>query len=448
MIDSFLSKATALRASGDIAGAIASIKSAIAAAPEDPRGYSRLAHLSLESFDYTAARGAFENAVRLMPSDVGYRNNYGMMLIYVGDFAAARAQFRHVIAIDAACAPAYYNLAPITPISDAAALAEDLEKLKAGAETDLDHCLIGFALGKLYDDLGEWDLAFENFATGNTRKGARYDHAVTQTLFSASKAAFSGPRANAATSAAARQQTPIFIVGMPRCGSSLIEDMLARRTGVTGLGERSEIPGLVTMVRDRHASRLKFPWCAPHLTSGELGELADRYFVSVNRQAKGAPFVIDKQLLNFQYAPLLGMMFPSAAILHCVRNPIDTCLSTYFTNFQSGFAYSFDLADLGAYYRAHHDLMTHYQSILADALVTVQYEEVVARKEAVISGLADRLGLPRSPAVEREEPPPRNIRTSSAWQVRQPVYTHAIKRWKNYEKHLGPLIDSLGDLAT
>jgi hypothetical protein len=151
--------------------------------------------------------------------------------------------------------------------------------------------------------------------------------------------------------------------------------------------------------------------------------------------------------MNFRYAPLLRMMFPSAAIIHCIRDPIDTCLSAWFTNFQTGLLFSFDLGDTGRYFRAYRDLMAHWEQIMPGEVIPIHYEQVVSDKDAVIGDLQERLNLPRSGAASIERSAPRHIRTSSAWQVRQPIYNHAVARWKNYEKHIGPLIDALGDLA-
>ncbi|MEK7265013.1 MAG: sulfotransferase [Pseudomonadota bacterium] len=141
------------------------------------------------------------------------------------------------------------------------------------------------------------------------------------------------------------------------------------------------------------------------------------------------------------------MIFPAAAIVHCVRNPIDTCLSAYFTNFQTGFSYSFDLHDLGSYYRAYADLMNHWRSIMPGDLFTIRYEDLVGDRDHALSGLKEALGLTLQKASVNDAPAARDIRTSSVWQARQPIYTYAVARWKNYEKHIGPLIDALGDLA-
>lgn len=446
MIETFLRDADERRARGDLPGAVDACRRAIASEPRNPRGYSHLAHTALQSYDYTTAREAFADVVRVAPSDPGHRNNFGMMLIYIGDFEAAREQFLQAIAIDRAFVPAYYNLASFNLTTQTTEFVRTLESMKnGGTRSDLDQSMIGFTLGKLYHELGEWDLAFKNYADGNKKKNARYDHTSTLAFLAETKSVFSAaPTTRRADQKAKR---PIFIVGMPRCGSSLVEELLARQEGVVGLGERNEIPNIVSIIGQRHRSALGYPRCVPHLIAEELDELADRYFVSVDRQAANASTIIDKQLLNFQYVPLIRMIFPTAAIVHCARNPIDTCLSAYFTNFQTGFSYSFDQAQLALYFRAYHDLMEHWRSIMPDDLVTLQYEDLVGDRRGVIERLQDQLGIPHAAADGADQPAVRDIRTSSAWQVRQPVYTHAVARWRNYEKHLGPLIQSLGDLA-
>ncbi len=447
MIDELLNEATQHRARGDVDSAIAVCRRAIAHAPNDPRGYSRLAHLALEAFEYDEARSAFANAARLAPYDIGYLNNFGMTLVYAGDFDAAREQFRRAIALDPACAPSYYNLAPIAPLPEAAGLVHTLEGLKNRAATDFEQSLIGFALGKLYDDLGDWDLAFENFRLANRKRGAAYDHNATLSFLLSSRMAYSADALQTSGARKRHSQVPVFIVGMPRSGSSLVEELLVRRSGAFGLGERPDIANLAAMLGKRHSTGLGYPNCVPHLVVGEWDEMAARYLESVNRQAKGAPIIIDKQLMNFQFTPFLATMFPASPIVHCMRNPIDTCLSAFFTNFQVGHSYSFDLADLGLFYRAYHDYMEHWRRLLPAAPINLQYEELVRDSDAALAGLEARLGEVQTLNPGASPAASRNIRTSSAFQVRQPVYSHAVARWKNYEKHLGPLIDALGDLA-
>lgn len=444
MITALLEEAAERRARGDILGALAACERAVSLAPDDARGYSRLGHLALERFEYDRARHAFGMAAKLSPDDIGYLNNYGMLLTYAGDFAGAREQFQRALRLDRNCIPAYYNLATIALSEDAADLAHSLEKLRSAVRTPLDRSLLGFALGKLYDDLGEWDRAFANYDDANRARAAKYDHAWTVTFFEGLKRACASLAA-AAADVVDGQFQPIFIVGMPRSGSSLVEELLARRPDVAGLGERSEWPSLMAALGQRHPSRLGFPACVPALGVRDYQELARAYRESVAPQVKSAARAIDKQLANFQFVPLLKATFPRASIVHCVRNPVDTCLSTYFTNFQMGHSYSFNLLDVAAYYGAYRDLTGEWERRSPNGLHVIRYEAVVENKEQAVLDLQSRLGLPgdRPP----DAPAARDIRTSSAWQARQPVYTRAVQRWRNYEKHLGPLIDALGPLA-
>lgn len=444
MLEALLSESGACRERGDLLRAVALCMRAVRAAPNDPRPHSLLGRLALDAFNYTGARAAFANAAAAAPRDAGVLTNYGLALTYVGDFETARNQYRKALAIDAGFVSAYYNLANIAGSNEAEELTATLERLKREeGRSDLDLSLIGFALGKLYDLLGEWSLAFENYADGNRLSGARFDLGETLAFFKACKETFTADLISRRLGDGNLSNRPVFMIGMPRSGSSLAEELLARHPDVAGLGERNEIRRIVSTVGRNHPSTLGYPRCAPLLSGEELRNLGDQYLASVEPQARGAARIIDKQLPNFQHAPFIRMLFPNAAIIHCRRDAIDTCVSAFFQGFQNDFPYSFDLETLGRYFAAYADFMAHWEAVMPGAIIDLRYEDLVSDRDAALGRLFALLGLAPPTAAERDRPAERFIRTASVWQARQPIYSSSIKRWKRYERYLAPLFKAL-----
>ncbi len=446
MINSLVDEADERRKRGDHSSAAALCRRAIAEAPEDPRPHSLLGLIALETFEYAEARGAFAKALALAPDNVELLNHYGASLAHAGDFDGARAQFQKAVAIDPNWAFSYCNLVRVLPASEGRHLVADLERLRSQPGlSNADRSIVGFALGKLYDELGEWDRAFECFEEANRFRAARYDHAATAAFLQASKAAYA-PIMRAKTKAAGNpSDRPVFIVGMPRTGSSLIEGLLARHPDVTGLGEREEIERIVRAIGRHHPSRLGFPRCAPLLSGQELDGFGEQYLRSVAPQAGGARRIVDKQLLNFQHVPFLKMLFPNAAIIHTKRDAVDTCLSAYFQNFRKGYQFTFDLGDLGRVFAAYADLMAHWNELMPGPILEQRYETLIISTDESIAALFAAIGLAAPSEIQTTKSEEHNIRTSSLWQARQPIYATSVKRWKNYERHLGPLFRALDE---
>jgi hypothetical protein len=220
---------------------------------------------------------------------------------------------------------------------------------------------------------------------------------------------------------------PIFIVGMPRSGSTLVEQILASHSSVTGMGETNALPRVT-------AQRAADP---PAYAAAYLAEVA----------SEGAPSgrFTDKLLSNFYRAGLIRLMFPEAVILHTVRDPIDTCLSCFFSNFgDPRLAYSFDLGDLAKYYCAYREVMGHWRTV-ALGLVAVRYEAMVASPRAQVARILRACSLNWEDGCLRFHDNQRSISTLSAEQVRRPIYTSSVGRWRRYREHIGPLIAGLGD---
>jgi Sulfotransferase family len=247
-------------------------------------------------------------------------------------------------------------------------------------------------------------------------------------------------------------EVPVFIVGMPRSGTTLTEQILAAHPEVFGAGELPALQRVVGLVPAMTGKAAPWPECAARLGQGGVDTLAARYLSEVTRLAPGAARITDKMPQNFLSLGLVALLFPEARVIHCTRDPVDTCLSCYFQGFTQGHGYAFDLATLGAYYRHYRRLMDHWNAVLDIPVIDMpvmemRYEAMVADQEAESRRLVDFAGLDWDDACLRFFASDRLAHTASYDQVRRPVYKGSVGRWRRYAAHLGPLLAALGDLA-
>jgi hypothetical protein len=236
---------------------------------------------------------------------------------------------------------------------------------------------------------------------------------------------------------------PVFIVGMPRSGTSLVEQILSCHRDVYAAGELRNIRKLTVSLVPNFDKRNDEADAPVRLDQPLLSAAAERYLDQLRKTAGDAIRVTNKMPYNFLYLGLIALMFPRARIIHCVRDPIDTCLSWYFQNFERGNFSSFDLRHAGLYYRQYERLMAHWGEVLDLPIMEVRYEEHVGAPEKVCRDMLDFLELDWDPACLRFHESSRFTRTASRDQVREPIYTSSAGRWRNYEPHLGPLIEAL-----
>jgi hypothetical protein len=235
----------------------------------------------------------------------------------------------------------------------------------------------------------------------------------------------------------------IFVVGMPRSGSTLIEQIVGSHPMVFSAGERRDISIIANILPRQDPQKRSFPDCVPHIDATAFGAFADRYVTILGRQAGAATRLVDKNPLNFSNLGLIALMFPRARILHCRRDPVDTCLSCYFQYFHKHVDFSFDLIDIAAVYRDYRSLMDHWSEHLPLQILNVDYEAVVADYGAESRRIIEFCGLPWDDtclAYPTSETP---VRTASKWQVRQPIYDSSVARARKYAAHLGPLFEDL-----
>jgi hypothetical protein len=238
-------------------------------------------------------------------------------------------------------------------------------------------------------------------------------------------------------------ELPIFIVGMMRSGTTLAEQILASHPAVHGAGELHDMERLVTSMPGMLATTDEYPECAARIDAPTMAALAEDCLRTLRRLGGDALRVVDKMPFNYLRVGLIAALFPRARIIHCRRDPLDTCLSCYFQDFSGIHAFTLDLADLGCYYREYERLMAHWQAVLPARVFNLAYEDLTADLEGMSRRLLDFCGLPWDDRCLRFNESRRIVRTSSALQVRQPVYRSSVGKWKRYEAQLGPLIAAL-----
>ncbi len=365
--------------------------------------------------------------------------------------AAIRA---HLAALDRQsdlCA-AWYHLSLIRDFRADAAQLDRLETLLARGELDDDSRIhLHFALAGLRGGTRGGATAIAHYRRGNALKArqrpfdAAGHTAWSERLIEFFDRDFFTARHNplAGRHSGSDSQLPVFIVGMPRCGSTLVEQILASHPSVAGAGELEDMRTLLRRLPELLGSDQVFPDCAAQLDGSRAQALADEYLAARRRQAPAAARVCDKMLGNYARLGLIALLFPRARVIHCRRDPLDTCLSCYCQHFEHGHRYSYDLRHLGVAYRNYQRLMAHWRQVLPMPLLEIDYEALVADQETVTRRLLDFLGLDWDARCLRFHEQRRGVHTASAWQVRQPLYNTAVGRWRNWRDQLQPLIEAL-----
>ena len=447
------------------------LRQAAALAPNDAQVRSRLARALVEQGRQDEALAETLRSVELDPDSAEIRNDAGVVYSNIGDFDTAREHYRTALALDPGFAKAALNLAKSKRFT--AEHDEDEDRIRAATRHgDADRHTqrdLHLALGKVHDDRGEWETAFSHYERANrpfTEAAARQTDEWLG-LMDRMRAVFDAGWFAARPSAAEDDPTPVFIVGMPRSGTSLIEQCLAAHPAVHGAGELSAILRLATetaaragakadpsrtgVVSMKAASRpgveASYPECVRALPAAQIAALGERYLGHLRALAPGAARVADKLPGNFLHLGFIATILPGAMMIHCRRDPLDNAISLYFTDFMVGHEYSNDLRAIGRQIRGMRALMTHWEAVLGERLLTLDYEALVADPEPFVRRMVAHVGLDWDDACLRPHEVARTVRTASAWQVRQPVYRRSAGRAQRYQRFLGPLREGLGESA-
>lgn len=300
-----------------------------------------------------------------------------------------------------------------------------------------------FALGRLNDELGEYNSAFQNYKTGNTLCQQNYDKQSYDKYFDAIIKSFTPELIDNLKRIKKDSRRLIFIVGMPRSGTSLLEQILASHPEVYGAGELNTLNEIIKQLPARQQVSSSYPHFSNELTEENIETTALHYINHIDSIDKEHQFVTDKMPDNFQYLGLINILFPEAKIIHCSRNAYDICLSCYFQHFTGHYPYAYNLDNLGHYYNHYNQLMSHWKKTLSIPVFDVVYEDLVVNSEEVVRDLLNFCELEYSQQCLSFDKSSRAVTTASAHQASQPLYQKSISRWKNYGSYLEPLFNEL-----
>ncbi len=397
-----------------------------------------------------AAAEAYAAVLETHPDQALTWMSYGHALKTLGRQAEAIAAYRRSLVLDPKLGEAWWSLANLKTVrltdADVAAMAA---ALTTGELSEPDRLQLHFALGKAHEDAGRDAAAFAEYVRGNAIQRARVDYDARETSgqMHRTKALLSRGFFAAHAGQGCPRPDPIFIVGLPRSGSTLIEQILASHSQVEGTQELPHIPALAARLagRARRESEGAYPDILAALSPAEIAVLGEEYLARAQVHRKtDRPFFVDKLPNNFAHVGLIHLILPNAKIVDARRHPLGCCFSGFKQHFAAGQVFSYDLADLGRYYRDYVELMAHFDAVLPDRVQRVIYEQMVAEPEAQVRRLLDACGLPFEPGCLKFYENDRAVRTASSEQVRQPIFTDAAEHWRRFEPWLGPLKAALG----
>jgi len=453
----FAARGNELAAAGRFADAARLFRKALRVEPGNFRVHGNLGNV-LARLDRTddAAR-CYARALEIEPRALPTLSNLALLKAESGDYETAAALYRRILEIAPGDAEARHDFALITKFTPGDPDLEAMERMRARPGLGPAAAMfLDFALAKACDDLGAYDRAFEHMAQANRAKRAsfRYDVAGDERLVERIIGAFDETLFDANADAGLADARPLFIVGMPRSGTTLVEQILASHPNVVALGEVDhfrdavlDVVGAPASPKRPGAGRGGFPERVRELDPGDFRRLGRAYVMRFGGAGRNAIRITDKMPRNFFFAGLIRLALPHARIVHCVRDPVDTCLSCFQIHFPSGQEFTYDLAELGRYYRVYARLMEHWRAAMPGRILDVRYEDLVAAPEPGMRRLLEFCGLEWDDACRDFHRSRRPVRTASAHQVRRPIYRTAVGRWRRYEKHLGPLLAALGPLA-
>jgi tetratricopeptide (TPR) repeat protein len=434
-----------LKREGD---ARAAAERAHALAPKDALTLDTLGVVWSRLNEHARAVEAFEGAVRGEPRNAGFQYNLAASLRFLGRFAAAEQAYEAALRADPKLYRAHSALAELRTQTREQNHIERLLDLLPGVAGDVDGELhVRHALAKEYEDLGEYDRAFAHLAAGKAcKRGAlRYDVRHDLALFRKVEKLFDAGRL-AAPSRGSASREPIFVVGMPRSGTTLVERILSSHSQVLSAGELQNFGVCVKRMAGTPSRRVLDLETLERAAELDFEVLGDRYIDSTRPLTGAKPCFVDKLPLNYFYLGLIRLALPNAKIVCLRRDPLDTCVSNFRQLFAAGFSYynyANDLRDLGRYYAGFARLMAHWERVLGPALLRVQYEDLVRDYERQARRLLDFCGLAWEPECLRFYENAAPVATASAVQVRAPLNDKSIGRWRRYAEHLGPLREVL-----
>jgi tetratricopeptide (TPR) repeat protein len=426
--------------------ALESYRHAATAAKNDPALQLTVASALREAGEVDEARRCNEQALRLAPGYLPAESSLGNLVGMQGDLASAEAHYRRVLAQDRDHAGAYYNLADLKRLTPQDPAWDGLMQLagRIGTLPPEEAIPLHFALAKVWDGQDDCVQAFAHLDAGNRLKRSliNYDEPQQARFFAEFARVFDAGFVGRHRLDGGDPR-PVFIVGMPRSGTTLVEQILASHPQVHGAGETHALRNCLREELPPDAGDYALPEGLAHLDQAAYARAAARYSGYLDSLSPGAARTTNKLPGNMVFVGLMALLYPEAKIIHCSREPLDTCLSCYSKLFTTGHPFAYELRELGRFYRMYDALMEHWRRALPERMLELRYEDLVKDFEGQSRRLVAHLDLPWDEACLRFHESSRAVRTASLAQVRRPIYKDSIHRWKRYEKELAPLAAAL-----
>lgn len=440
--------AVVLNREGKAADALPHVEKLLAKEPRNP-GYRNLkAAILANAGDYGEASKAYEAVLKEYPQQPKIWSSYGHSLKTQRRQTESIAAYRRAIALEPTLGEAYWSLANLKTFrferGDVVAMRDALGRNDL---SDDDRLHFEFALGKALEDAGEYGESFSHYARGNAIRKKLFPYSLDDNskFVSRAKAVFTSEFFASRAGSGAEAPDPIFIVGLPRAGSTLVEQILSSHSRVEGTMELPDIPRIAAEIFRREAHPQGFAHAVAAFTPLELRALGERYLADTRGQRKtDRPFFIDKMPNNFLFAGLIHLMLPNAKIIDARRHPLGCCFSGFKQHFARGQSFTYGLEDIGRYYRDYVEWMAHFDAALPGRVHRVFYEAMVDDTETEVRRLLDYCGLPFEDRCLRFYENDRAVRTASSEQVRQPIFREGVDHWKHFEPWLEPLKEALG----
>jgi tetratricopeptide (TPR) repeat protein len=415
--------------------------------PDNPLFQSQLAIESMQTGDYERAFALFDAVLEKLPRDPATLTSKGHALKTLGQSSDAIESYRAAIAAKPDHGDAYYALANLKTYKF-----EDpeIDAMRAQAERPdlafMDRVHLSFALGKALEDRAEYEESFEFYRQGNDLKRAqtRYSADAMTRELAAQKEACTADLFAQHSGSGHDAPDPIFILGLPRAGSTLLEQILASHSQIDGTLELPNILALAHKLRGKKAGQSRYPRVLHELTSEQLTSFGEQFIEDTRIHRQGAPFFIDKMPNNFRHIGLIHLILPNARIIDARRAPMDCCFSGFKQLFAEGQEFTYGLEEVGRYYADYVDLMDHWDAVLPGKVLRVQHEDVLDDLEGQTRRMLDFIGVPFEQACLDFYKTDRAVRTASSEQVRQPINRKGQGAWKPFEPWLDPLKQALG----
>ncbi len=446
-LPALLNLAKVLREQARYVEAVACYRRVLERAPERVDAHSNLGLCLAETGDHDGAMTHYRRALELDPGLAEVKFNIGVSLQNRGRFEDAIRWHKEALADRPGLAVAYDQLLSNKAYRPSADEVRRMEELfESGQLDDEQRIHLGFALGRLFEDGADYDRAFRFFQAANQEKsrGMGHDPAANSRHTDRLIATYTAEYFERTQGFGLDSRLPVLIVGMPRSGSTLVEQILASHPEVHGAGEVYHLTDLAQNAGTALGDPEDYPGSLARIDADTARALAADYLAALGAAAPEAARITDKMLSNYLRLGLLATLLPNAAIIDCRRDRFDTCVSCYLQNFAHGLRYTYDLGHLARLYLDYERLMAHWRAVLPLRILAVHYEELIADQAGVSRQIIEFCDLPWDDRVLEFHQTEREIRTASFWQARQPVYGSSVGRWRRYEAHLGPLFDLLG----